>query len=551
MIRSRFVAFALLAAAGPLVAGCDVSTDGLDEETGDEQVNLESMLSVAGRADITHGTQPYQAPAGAPLDEREERLFVAFLSGGQEVPAVATRAEGAMALYLNRHQNRLRFVLQHQVADATLAHLHLGSAGENGPVAIALPRADRASAGVVPVTAEQVAALMAGRLYVNVHSPGHPMGEIRGQILRPGETVFVASLRGSEEVPAVSSTASGLASLILAANRDQVRYRITSTGIAPTLAHLHRGIAGTNGPVAHPLTAGAGIVEGSFPIAATDLEDLSLRRFYVNLHSAANPKGELRGQVVRPGEVVFAANLTPGQEVPPVTSESTANAMVVLGSAGAKFLYVLTTTATPTLAHIHRAPGGSNGPVEVPLEPVGQAMSGIRDLGPARRADIERGLWYFNIHTAANPKGELRGQVLRPGETLFVATVAGSNEVPPTTSAATGAVALILDAPRTNVRYDGGLTGAVPTLAHVHAAPAGMNGPVLFPLALTGAGVSGDQTLTPAQVATLEAAGLYVNFHSAAFPMGEVRGQLLAPGATAAAPVMPAAPAAPAEPHVH
>jgi hypothetical protein len=413
MIRSLLVVLSVLAYTALAGAGCDVAPQGLDApDPDDEGVNLESMLTVAGRADITHGTQPYQPPPGAPLDEREERVFVAFLSGGQEVPPVATRAEGAMALFLNRHQNRLRFVLQHQVAMPTVAHLHLGSAGENGPVAVALPKFDGFSAGVVAVTPEQVAALQAGRLYVNVHSADHPTGEIRGQILRPGETVFVAPLRGSEEVPPVTSAASGLATLILGARRDEVRYRITATGITPTLAHVHRGIAGTNGPVVHPLSASGPVAEGTFPVTAEDLEDLSLRRLYVNLHSAAQPKGELRGQVVRPGEAVFAAALTPAEEVPPVTSDNSGNVMVVLGSAGAKFLYVLTTTiATPTQVHVHRGPAGVNGTVEVELDPVGQTMSGIRDLGPARRADIEGGLWYVNVHSAAAPKGELRGQL--------------------------------------------------------------------------------------------------------------------------------------------
>ena len=551
MNRQRVATLTALTAAC-LIPACAPSPDGLPDSTDDDQVDLQGMLAAAPAPDITHGTEAYRAPAGAPLDERAERLFVAFLSGGQETPPVRTAAQGAMALILNQHHNRLRFVLQHDVADATVAHLHLGSAGESGPVAIELPKAGPFSTGTVSITEEQVSALLAGRLYVNVHSPSHPKGEIRGQVLRPGETVFVAALRGAEEVPAVASTASGLASLILSAARDEVHYRVTFNGIAPTLAHVHRGMAGTNGPVAHPLNATGAVLEGSFAVTSDDLQDLSLRRWYVNLHSAANPKGELRGQVVRPGEAVFAATMTGTQEVPPVTTDNAGNAMVVLGSAGAKFLYVIETSSPATLAHIHRSSGGSNGPVEVPLSPVGQSMSGVADLGPARQGDIERGLWYVNVHTAANPKGELRGQLLRPGESLFVAMLAGTNEVPPTTSTATGAVALILDAGRTEVRYDGTATGIAPTLAHVHGAPAGMNGPVVFPLMLSGAAVSGKQTVSVEQATALESGGLYVNLHSVTSPMGEIRGQLLRPDAGPAAPAaMPAPGPASGESHAH
>ena len=385
--------------------------------TPEDEVDLAGLLSAAGAADITHGTQVYQRPPGAPQDEREQRLFVAFLSGGQEVPPVTTAAEGAMALIVNRQRNQLRFVLRHQVSEPTVAHLHLGSAGENGDIAVALPRADRVSEGTLAVTPAQVEALLAGRIYVNVHSKSFAKGEIRGQILRPGETVFVASLRGAEEVPPVVTTASAQASLILSPDRDQMRFRIAFSGLTPTLAHVHRGIAGVNGMVVEPLAPiGAATVEGSFPVNAADVQDLALRQWYLNLHSAANPMGELRGQVLRPGESVFAAALSPEQEVPPVTSTNTASAMVVLGSAGAKFLYVVKSSFLATVAHIHKAPAGSNGPVEVALDPVGTEMSGIRDLGPARRADIEGGLWYVNLHSAANPMGELRGQLFRPGE---------------------------------------------------------------------------------------------------------------------------------------
>jgi hypothetical protein len=570
MIRSRVLrSFGLLAALW-VAEGCDAAPESAsnpaanepvaDDTSADDQVDLQNMLSIAGASDIRHGTGPYQAPAGAPADEREERIFVAFLSGGQENPAVRTHAEGAMALILNRKQDRLRFVLQHNVAEATIAHLHAGAAGENGPVAVALPDADRTSVGSVRITAAQAQELLAGRLYVNVHSKSNGGGEIRGQILRPGETVFVASLRGSEEVPPISSAATAQASLILSADRDQIRYRVAFAGLTPTAGHVHRGIAGSNGPVAAALSAAAagantGVIEGTFAIDAAGVQDLALRQLYVNLHSDAHAGGEIRGQVVRPGETVFVGALSGAQEVPAVASASSGTAMVVLGSGGAKFLYNATTDAPVTLAHFHRGAGGANGPVEQPIDMVGPVMTGVLDLGDARRADIERGLWYFNVHTAANPKGELRGQLLRPGETLYTATLVGGSEIPASSSTATGALAVILNAAGTEIRYDGAATGVVPTAAHIHAAPVGMNGPVVLPLAFMGATLSGTHAVTADLVAQLNAAGLYANLHSVEKPMGDIRGQLTVVG-TPPAPMpmgmatMPAAPA-PEMAHTH
>jgi hypothetical protein len=563
MIRHRSMrSFFALLAVTQLAQGCDVPADGpaaTEAPSADDQVDLQSMLSIAGAADIRHGTGPYQAPAGAPADEREERIFVAFLSGGQEIPAVKTKAEGAMALMLNQKHDRLRFVLQHNVAEATIAHLHDAAAGESGPVAVPLPDAKTISVGSVAITPAQVDELLAGRLYVNVHSKSNGLGEIRGQILRPGETVFVAALRGSEEVSATGSTATAQASLILGAARDQIRYRVAFAGLAPTMAHVHRGIAGVNGPVAHPLDPAMGnIIEGSFAVDAAAVQDLALRQLYVNLHSAAHPMGEIRGQVLRPGETVFAGALSGAQEVPAAMGTSTGNAMVVLGSAGAKFLYNATTSAAVTMAHFHRAPGGANGPVEQPIDAIGPVMTGVFDLGDAREADIERGLWYFNVHTAANPKGELRGQLLRPGETLYTAALAGGNEVPASPSQGSATLAVILNAARTEIRADGTVTGVVPTAAHIHEGPAGVNGPVVVPLTFTDTTITGTQAVTADLVGKLNGAGLYANLHSAANPMGDVRGQLLliggipAPAPGPAAPAtMPAMPAMPTDMHGH
>jgi hypothetical protein len=522
--------------AGALMLNCSSSNNQLAPPDGggggqiseggdDNEVPLDSVITVAGEADIRWGTHTYVAPVKVDK-ELERRIFVAFLAGGQEVPAIATKALGAMAFVLNRQGTRLQFLMVHNVEGATVAHLHAGPPGENGPISIPLPSVALSAAGTLAITPAQVADLLSGNLYANIHSPANPKGEIRGQILRPGETLLTASLSGAEEVPAVTTQATGFASLVLSPGRDQIRYRVTVSGLTPTLAHIHRGIVGVNGPIVYPLAPVGALIEGNQTVVPADIEDLSRRQWYVNVHSAANPKGEMRGQVVRPGETYFGANLTAAQEVPPTTGTSTGNGMVVLGMGGAKFLYQLTTTATPTVAHIHRAPGGVNGAIEVPLNPISNDMFGVEDLGDQRAIDVARGLWYFNVHTEANPKGEIRGQILRPGETLYTAVLAGANEVPPVVSTASGGVGVVLNAARDEIRYDGSVTGITPTMAHIHGAPVGMNGPVVFPLSFDGTTVSGIQDVTADDVARLEAAGLYVNLHSAENPMGAARGQL-------------------------
>ncbi|HEY2971031.1 MAG TPA: PQQ-dependent sugar dehydrogenase [Pyrinomonadaceae bacterium] len=110
---------------------------------------------------------------------------------------------------------------------------------------------------------------------------------------------------------------------------------------------------------------------------------------------------------------------------------------------------------------------------------------------------------------------------------LFVATLDGAHEVPPTNSTGSGTATLLLSPDETRARVSlnfAGLTSGE-TAAHIHGpAAAGVSAPALFPLPL--GQVSDFQILmTPAQVQDLKNGLLYINVHSNTFPSGEIRGQ--------------------------
>ncbi|HUY04548.1 MAG TPA: CHRD domain-containing protein [Rhodocyclaceae bacterium] len=106
------------------------------------------------------------------------------LAGNMEVPPVKTAATGSGTITINADRTVAGSITTKGLA-GTMAHIHLGAAGKNGPVIIPLTKSGR-SGWVVPVGAKltdaQYKAYEAGGLYVNVHSAAHKGGEIRGQL---------------------------------------------------------------------------------------------------------------------------------------------------------------------------------------------------------------------------------------------------------------------------------------------------------------------------------------------------------------------------------
>jgi hypothetical protein len=107
------------------------------------------------------------------------------------------------------------------------------------------------------------------------------------------------TLAGDQEVPAVTTTASGTGTITV--NDDKsVSGSVMTKGINASAAHIHEGAKGKNGPVIIPLTKSG---DNTFTVPAgtklTDaqMESLKSGNLYVNVHSAANPGGEIRAQL--------------------------------------------------------------------------------------------------------------------------------------------------------------------------------------------------------------------------------------------------------------
>jgi hypothetical protein len=116
-------------------------------------------------------------------------------------------------------------------------------------------------------------------------------------------------------------------------------------------------------------------------------------------------------------EVVnFSATLSGTEEVPPNDSAGTGMLEATFDTESKVFAWTITyegLTGPATAAHYHGPadPGENAGPV-LPIEgDLASPIEGEATLDDAQAADLEAGKWYFNLHTAQYPDGELRGQV--------------------------------------------------------------------------------------------------------------------------------------------
>ncbi|MCU1264699.1 MAG: hypothetical protein JWM21_1017 [Acidobacteria bacterium] len=111
----------------------------------------------------------------------------------------------------------------------------------------------------------------------------------------------------------------------------------------------------------------------------------------------------------------------------------------------------------------------------------------------------------------------------------FGASFGGAEETPPNASVASGQGYVLLNGAETsaNVSLQFSNLSSAETGAHIHAAPSATPGPIIFPLPTTNPVTDFQIAPTPQQVADLKAGLHYMNIHSANFPNGEIRGQLL------------------------
>jgi hypothetical protein len=254
--------------------------------------------------------------------------------------------------------------------------------------------------------------ILAGRMYVNIHTAVFPGGEVRGQIAKM--TAAIDALQVVPPVACPTVTGWGVFSIDTCANT--LSYHINLSGALcglETAAHIH-GTAthGVNAGVLHTLPAG-NPKTGTWVYPESVETDLLQGLTYVNIHTDFFPAGAARGQITN-----LIVPVDGRQQVPANASPSVGCGYLSLDKDGDVMGYhiIYTPALAETAAHIHGfAPPGVNAGVLHNLG-VGNPKLGTWSYAAADEPDILAGLTYINIHSVAFPGGEIRGQIDIPAK---------------------------------------------------------------------------------------------------------------------------------------
>lgn len=345
-------------------------------------------------------------------------------------------------------------------------------------------------------------------------------------------TEYDAKLVGAQVAPAaVMTSASGAGKFMLQPDGQTLTYDLTQNVANVMSVNLNIGAVSDVGMVSHTLTPVSAHMKGSITLTSDEQTALAADQLYVDVKSSANPNGEIRGQITSPGDEIFVAYPSGQQEVPPVMSSYTGHAGFIMSwdstAMTGSLIYHIVTTAVPTNVYVQRSIGATNGSTVYTLQDLSGMMDGTLSLtNQSDQSDMEQGRFSINITTAANQGGELRGQIIPPGTTLFTGVLSGTNEVPPVASQAQGGAQFVLSADHKSVSYEADVSGTIPTGAEMGNAPAGMPPSVMYQLTVIGQSAVGKLNVTSSDVQNLMAGTVFTNIRTASYPQGELRANL-------------------------
>jgi len=351
-----------------------------------------------------------------------------------------------------------------------------------------------------------------------------------------------ARCSGASEVPAVNTDGYALGILTISKDRLSSLLDFQASGLSGPITgiHIHEARAGDNGPVVVNLTPFLDDNSLSTEIRFSSdfsLSDLISGAYYLNVHTAQNPDGEVRGQFALETDQLYGGVLSGDNEVPAISTDARGYVSAVLSSSGAEITLSaeFEGLSSPIIgAHLHEGSLGLNGPVVLDLSSFVSLESSISaSLDPSGILEsLRAGEIYINIHTVLNPDGELRAQLLPSTGLSFDCPMSGDNEVPSVSTDAAGLINFSYAPESASLSFEGYISTTSSTIvgAHLHMAAAGSNGPVVVDLSsqIDNGIVSGSTAnISTRLLDALLSGQIYLNVHTEDNPSGEIRGQVI------------------------
>jgi hypothetical protein len=420
--------------------------------------------------------QPEEEAAPAPpilegMGGGTSTTFTVALNPDNEFPpcaAAAKWATGTGSATISDDGQSISVELSHYNLSGapTIGHIHAGKAGFAGPPVLdfgselsspirkVFTAADyRPKTGAPADFPAFVESMRNGASYFNIHTEACGSGEIRGQIedtpppeAAPNKVLFFAAelSQGNEltACDAAGAAARAVGAVAIAADKSSLSVEVRHAGLSnePIMGHIHFGDETVDGPVVLDLGAQLGspirvqLKAADYKAPASGpadfvafLSELEAGNAYLNLHTEACPKGEVRGQL---SFTAHRAKLTPEAETKPC-----ADAGLLAIGLGTLFIDGDETqielelahaglSSEVVMAHVHVGTPGIDGPVVLDIGkpttwPVRKVFS-AKDYKAAKGAPadfagfvqaLKAGEAYFNLHTEQCASGEVRGQI--------------------------------------------------------------------------------------------------------------------------------------------
>jgi hypothetical protein len=238
-----------------------------------------------------------------------------------------------------------------------------------------------------------------------------------------GMAIAAVAMTAAQIFPAPMSQASGMADLTVKLDTGATRGTVKLTSLSATAVTINEGFAGATGPALIRLSpSGDNTAEWEVPanalLTAEQLTALSQGKLYVIATSAANPRGEIRGQIAPDNVAVTFSTMAPAAEARSVSLAAEG----VVATTVDKSAYTLS-------IHVNSTGVDDADAAEVDSAATGRKLAVLSkdsvemghwstELAPISAADVghfEAGKWYVSIATPVEAGGALRGQIRAPG----------------------------------------------------------------------------------------------------------------------------------------